>query len=81
MAWSNPKTNWAAADGVTAADMNRIEANTEYLKASPVFTGAPKAAANANYGTLQFRNIYLTQTDLTPGVTPLETGAIAFVYE
>lgn len=32
MAWTTPKQNWAALDGVSAADMNRIEANTAYLK-------------------------------------------------
>lgn len=27
MAWIAPKTDWAASDGVTNADMNRIEGN------------------------------------------------------
>lgn len=28
MAWQNPRTNWAAADGVRDTDFNRIEGNT-----------------------------------------------------
>ena len=31
MAWNTPKTDWKAADGVSNADMNRIEGNTQYL--------------------------------------------------
>lgn len=30
--YQNPKTDWAAPDGVTNADMNRIEENIKYLK-------------------------------------------------
>lgn len=32
MAWQTPKTNWTAADGVTDADMNRIEGNIQLLR-------------------------------------------------
>lgn len=32
MAWNTPKTDWKAADGVSNADMNRIEGNTQHLK-------------------------------------------------
>ena len=31
MAWITPKTNWTPADGVGAADLNRIENNIDYL--------------------------------------------------
>lgn len=31
MAWTAPKTNWTAADGVTAVDMNNIGNNLQYL--------------------------------------------------
>jgi hypothetical protein len=31
MTWVAPKTNWTAADGVSNADMNRIESNALYL--------------------------------------------------
>jgi hypothetical protein len=27
MSWQNPKTNWAAGDGIMASDLNRIEGN------------------------------------------------------
>jgi hypothetical protein len=32
MAWITPKTDWTAANGLAAADMNRIEGNTNHLK-------------------------------------------------
>ena len=32
MAWSTPKTNWTAGDGVANTDLNRIEGNAQYLK-------------------------------------------------
>lgn len=32
MAWVAPKTDWDSADGVSDADMNRIETNILYLK-------------------------------------------------
>lgn len=32
MAWQTPKTNWSAADGVRAADFNRIEENIRLLR-------------------------------------------------
>ena len=32
MAWSTPKTNWSAGDGVANTDLNRIEGNAQYLK-------------------------------------------------
>jgi hypothetical protein len=31
MAWSTPKTDWDTDDGIIYTDLNRIEANTEYL--------------------------------------------------
>jgi hypothetical protein len=31
MAWSTPKTDWSASNGVAAADFNRIEGNTAYI--------------------------------------------------
>lgn len=33
MAWTTPKTDWTEADRCTATDMNRINANVEYLMA------------------------------------------------
>jgi len=32
MAWQTPKTNWTSADGVSDADMNRIEGNIALLR-------------------------------------------------
>jgi hypothetical protein len=32
MTWQEPKTDWTSADGVTDADLNRIEGNTEEVK-------------------------------------------------
>jgi len=31
MAWQTPKTDWTSADGVSDADMNRIEGNIQAL--------------------------------------------------
>jgi hypothetical protein len=31
MAWTTPKTNWTTNDGIGDTDLNRIEANTQYL--------------------------------------------------
>jgi hypothetical protein len=36
MAWTTPKTNWTAADGVTDTDMNRIEGNEAQLKTDKI---------------------------------------------
>ena len=32
MSWQEPKVDWKPADGVTDADLNRIEGNTQHLK-------------------------------------------------
>lgn len=40
MAWQNPKTNWTGADGVTAADFNRIEGNIQHLQDKEVDLGS-----------------------------------------
>ena len=32
MAWQTPKTDWAPPDGVTDADLNRIEGNIQELQ-------------------------------------------------
>ena len=32
MSWQTPKTDWSSADGVAAADMNRIESNIQSLR-------------------------------------------------
>jgi len=32
MAWQTPKTDWTSADGVTDADLNRIEGNINYIE-------------------------------------------------
>lgn len=63
MAWITPKTNWTAADGVAAADFNRIEGNIGQVRseiptslpanggnADTVGGKAPSAFANASHG-------------------------------
>lgn len=52
MAWTTPKTNWAATDGVAAADMNRIEGNISDLNSSKASTTHTHAASNVTAGTL-----------------------------
>lgn len=39
------------------------------------------ATAAANLGTAQMRNVTISTVDLTPGTSPLATGAIYLVYE
>lgn len=37
MSWSTPKTDWTTNDGIGTADLNRMEANIEYLDAKAHF--------------------------------------------
>ena len=56
MAWQTPKTNWAAYDGVRAADLNRIEGNIldlhgKFLQNSVVATVSTTGSDETGNGT------------------------------
>lgn len=69
MAWTSPKTSWAAADGVAASDMNRIEGNILALKPVVVSVTLPTSGWA---GTA----VPYTQTVNVSGVTA--TGTVVY---
>ena len=48
MSWQSPKTDWSIVNGVTAADLNRIEGNTKHLYDN---VAGPKRPATIVIGT------------------------------
>lgn len=53
MAWQEPKTNWIAADVVSADDFNRIENNTNILKEDKVDKISSKGLSTNDYTTVE----------------------------
>jgi len=75
MAWQTPKTDWTPPDGVTDADLNRIEGNIQELqntKETPsgaqtkVDTHEAKAAPHSGHETPVGRRLRLIRTKPRP---------------
>ena len=68
--WSTPKEDWAAPDGVAYSDMNRIEANTNYLKESVAWTKLGTGTFTDNDTSQDFTDAFCTvDSDVTVRVT------------
>ena len=63
----------------------RFATRTELAERLPLtggsLTGTLRAQPNTGYATGQVRNVILSTANLIPGVSPLEDGALYFVYE
>lgn len=73
MAWQIPKTNWQTPDGVAAADMNRIEGNTEYLN-EQILNTLPLI------GYTKEGNVHVLSTQLTGQFTAKFNATNNYVY-
>lgn len=67
MSWQTPKTNWTPVDGVTAADLNRIEENTRVLSQQGGAFGVTSGTVNAY------------EVTTTPSITSLTDGVLVAV--
>jgi hypothetical protein len=64
--WLNPKTDWTAADSINATDMNRVESNTEHVRAYLQSIGYPI------YNQLHITNRTFESYDTVSSVNRLE---------
>jgi len=64
MAWQTPKTDWAADDGITSDDLNRIEGNVADFRFSGGANGRLGVATFDNAASVTVNNTSVTANTL-----------------